>query len=501
MILTAMHLPCWQFFCVLLIVLIEYGYPFFVAGPVRLTYGFTLASSASPRPKSGARLDAATDGSGDLNAMRRMLEASWNIDVMGDVPKDSSAAAQAAGNALRQAMRDNHDTAKPGAYFVDLQFPPYDSSQGTNMYDEVAAVEFCMELAQRIATSVEEIATSPISLILVRDDKAKRTVERVLLAREEKRLKEASSNSQEENTDKDDVEDDDNGEEEDDDDDFGSLNELNEERSVEFYDDFGNFGDFKSETGSASSSLKSDDVDAFRQKLMSNWDKTTESTSISKRSVQSSVGRNEKSSKPSRPNKASDSVASLTPAFRLASLFGSSTISQGADMGGDVVTALSESAQPWANEDTIIVLSASQRDELIAVRSILRSANVAALYDEDPKQRNIILVNCNFDIMPRELSGAKTVYSILPLVAKPAAQSGTNLFQEKPNEEQKNQSPIKVVVMRQYPKDWEVFVDDGSRGLFELAASAPPGAQFGSKVPLMQWVSTCIRNFLQSRLR
>lgn len=196
-------------------------------------------------------------------------------------------------------------------------------------------------------------------------------------------------------------------------------------------------------------------------------------------------------------------------------------------MSGDVVRAVKENAKPWETdeEDTIIVLSAFQKDELIAIRCILQSAAMAATAtyndddndDKDRKQKTVVLVNCHFDLLPRELSTAKTVYSIVPLVAKTSS-SVNNVFSPRNNQrrpppqdeaQQEQQPVVKAVVLRQYPNDWQVFVDDGSRGIFEPASSTttntatrqPAPLLSQTKGPPMQWVSTCIKNFLQSRRR
>ena len=467
--------------CCVWIILIQYVLPFAVL-PAR-------SFLPTERTSKLESLNAAAENN-DLDALRRMLEASWNVESMGEVPKDSSTAADAAGRALREAMHeDSQDVYKPGAYFIDLLFPPYDKSAGENMYDEVAAVEFCMELARRIPTQSQDKYILS-SLILVRDEKTKQTVDRVLQARERSLEKD---NAEAELLDDD--EDDDQEEDEDDDD-----MEDSSAPAIEYYDDFADSGDFSSSTSDEQQpppppASSDDDVDSFRQKLMSSWD-TTESSLPTELPIPSSPAEKKGVPKRDRSKATSSQKSGAPPPFRLASLFGTSTISQGADMGGDVAKALKENVRPWDEADTIIVLSACEKDELIAIRSILQSAKEASL--EDEKQRNVIMVNCKFDLVPRELSGAKTVYGILPLVAKPAT-SRTNLFQRNDTPEQ--EKPVKVAVLRQYPRDWEVFVDDGSSGTFERASEGNPMPVNNARGPPMQWVSTCVKNFLQSRMR
>ena len=473
--------------------------------------------------------------------MRRMLESSWNIEAMGEVPRDASSAAQAVVTALRQALQDdNENYLKPGVYFVDLQFPPYDISQGENMYDEVAAVEFCMEIAQRLqsSSSAEAASTSsvdnptsttrPCNVILVKDDKTLQTVNRVLRAREQSQAELQLEDEEEEEEE----DEDDKGEDEDDDDDEEEMTDS-KENSIQYYDDFSDFASASEVTAPPSSSTSSDDVDAFRQKLVSNWDADAAESSSSLEASSKKPSPKSRRTRSKKRNTTSPSTlkptstafqaegrpASSSSSYRLASLFGASTIAQGADMGGDVIRAVQEHVQPWENskEEFVMVLSAMQPEEFIAIRYILQLASRAALDDdgggddeeEDSQQRrrkrSVILVNCKLeDPLPRELSHAKTVYSVMPLVAR-LSTSDTNLFQNNSDDNKASTErapPLKVVVLRQYPRDWEVFVDDGLTGSFELAATTkPPVRAAGSRGPPMQWVSTCIKNFLQSRLR
>jgi hypothetical protein len=97
------------------------------------------------------------------------------------------------------------------------------------------------------------------------------------------------------------------------------------------------------------------------------------------------------------------------------------------------------------------------------------------------------------DPLPRELINARTVYSILPLVAQPVEVEGNPLA----TPPKRDASPPKVVVMRRFPRDWEVFVDAG-RG-FELAETAPSGTAM-QRGPSMQWISRAVKRYLQARV-
>lgn len=428
-------------------------------------------------PPTSSRFCLYSSKEDNLDDMRRLLEASWNVDTMGTVPTNPQDAADAAATCIESAV-DNGESL----FFVDLLLPSYDISQGTNMYDEVLAVEFCIALAK----SMEEK-----SCILVRDDKTKDAVNRVLDARERNRLDE---DDEEDGSEKKLVEeDDDDGEEEED---------------VEFYDDFADFGGAIGSSDSDATEKPSlskegdlpeptEDVDAFREQLMAKWDEpTVEGGNVP---TEEPVEKSESDdSAPSQPKQKSVSPAKETskqPAppttdrfYRLASLFGDAKISVGPDMMDQVINAVGENGKPTDEEETIIILSAVEQDEMIAVRSLV------AKYKGNKK---IVLVNCKLDPLPRELIRANTVYSILPLVARPVV-SAQNIFgRENPPEE--SLTPPKVVVMRRYPKDWEVYVDADGNG-FELADVAKASQVRGKKGPPMEWVAGCVKRHMESKL-
>jgi len=115
---------------------------------------------------------------------------------------------------------------------------------------------------------------------------------------------------------------------------------------------------------------------------------------------------------------------------------------------------------------------------------------IRALAGQYKATKKIILVNCRLDSpLPRELIGAETVYSILPLIAKPQTTTSRH------NEPKKDDNP-KVVVLRRYPRDWEVYVDMGDG--FDLAASVPDSSVPGRQGPSMEWVSSAVKRYLQS---
>jgi len=227
--------------------------------------------------------------------------------------------------------------------------------------------------------------------------------------------------------------------------------------------------------------LSHDDVDTFRQKLISNWenpesplDIVDEPEDVETTKPPSPVPKKRMTKKPK--------FAEKKP-HRLASLFGNKKIAVGADMAEDVVQAVRENALAKEDEENIIILSATGQDEMIAARAL------AAKYKDEKK---IMFVNCQFKQTPRELLPSKTVYSICPLIAKEKS-SATGLPRQGARDGETN--PPKVVVMRRYPRDWEIFVDAGHG--FELAESVPVTQGNSRGVPI-EIVAECLKKFLGS---
>ena len=357
-------------------------------------------------------------GKDELESMRKLLETSWNADTMGQVPSDAKAGANEAFASILSASDRG-----VGVFFVDLLLPAYDVTQGSNLYDEVLSVEYCIALSNCLKGKTE---------ILVRDEKTLQVVNRVLDARDRDR-QQIDSNY----------------------DDDEAFDDVIEEEDENQEDQASSEEDSKSE------------VDDFRQKLMSNWNSEEDSTE----SVPAPPEATENEPKLIKP-KNEEIVYTPSKDYRLASLFGNSVISQGIDMMEDVVKALRVNALPSDEEENMIILSAISREEMIAVRSLV------AKYDG---QKKVILVNCKLDPIPRELLKAETVYSLLPLIAKPKSP------------EQADMTEPKVVVLRRYPKNWEVFVDVGSG--FQLAETAPANQGFRRNPP-MEWIAGCVERFL-----
>lgn len=376
------------------------------------------------------------DGDDGIDSIRSMLEASWDSDTMGQVPSDSKIAARESWSSIQSASDQG-----VSIFFVDLLLPTFDVTQGSHLYDEVLCVEYCIGLAECFKEK---------SRILVRDQKTADTVKRILDRREEALL---SSEGPELQT-KDDQE---NWGE--DDDETGISSDIAENESRE--------GLPARDEGSQSTSS---DVDIFRQQLLSSW----ETDDAKKAEIGETIASQSKTPPPMSQKK-----ATVEKRYKLASLFGNSIVSDGADMMQDVVEALRRHALPDDDEKNLIILSAVSMDEMVAVRSL------AAKYSG---MKNVILVNCKLDPIPRELDGAETVYSILPLAAR--AKGVDSQAQSKEGE-----VPPKAVILRRYPGDWQVFVDAG-RG-FKLAKTAPSDLS-NKRGPPMKWIQGAIQDFVRT---
>lgn len=163
-----------------------------------------------------------------------------------------------------------------------------------------------------------------------------------------------------------------------------------------------------------------------------------------------------------------------------------------------VVKALQANALPQDDEDTMIILSAITREEMIAVRSLVAKYGGGATAG-NTKPRTIVLVNCKLHPIPRELFGAETVYSILPMMARPketmSSQSSSSLEAPQP----------KVLLLRRFPGDWQVFVDlnDNPQAKlspgagFQLASTAPSNRS-NQRGPPMDWVQKVVQQYLEA---
>jgi Domain of unknown function (DUF1995) len=431
----------------------------------------------------------AQNNDSNMNDLRRMLESAWNMDTMGRVPTSAVGAAEASVASLTEALQRRNDknlpqSSVPRLFFIDILLPQYDIAAGTNLYDEVLAVEFCIALANQLPAGKSEI--------LVRDGKVLRTVTRVLNARDGT----SATNSKQSREPK--VE----------------IRELPvsapKTLEPEFFDDFADFESplkavanstdteasaentvardksIPEDTPPASQSpmLSNDSagydtIESFREMLLQSWDATVDLDQIPK---DERLEEEEEENPEEPPTHEDVRNASLEKRYRLASFLGEAIISKGADMVDDVMEAVKANALPNDDEETLIMLSVTTKEELYGVR---------AMVNKYKETKTIVLVNCKLDPLPQELIKAQTVYSILPLIARRAGVAGTK-------EAAATASP-KVVVLRRYPRDWEVYVDIGSG--FDLAASVPAdGMAMRRSGPSMEWISSAVKRYLQNRV-
>jgi hypothetical protein len=370
---------------------------------------------------------ASSSGNNNENVddMRRLLESSWDSETMGKVPTTAESAAEAAASSLLIAM----EHGSTSIFMVDILLPQYDILKGDLLYDEVLAVQFCIELANRMEGK---------SSIVVRDDKTVETVSRILDARERDQPQSSEDTQMEKEND-------------DDDSNFDSLGDAE----------------------GVDSSDSDKGVDSFRQQLMSTWE------------AHSAEEASPRDKNNDEPTVAPKEAQVLTRRYRLASLLGDAAkLPSGAKMMDAVMTAVAANAQPQADEDTLIILSTTSKEEMIGVRGL------AAKFGGE---KNIIMVNSKLKTLPPELDKAVTVYSILPLIARAAA-SEQKIVGSEPKQDPK---PPKIVVLRRYPRDWEVHMDSGNG--FELATSVS-AEQVGRNGPSMQWISERVKQHLQSRI-
>lgn len=369
------------------------------------------------------------DDSSSLNDLRRALERAWDKEAMGEVPTTPELAAEAAAVAVRNALAQNVLS------MVDILLPQYDANQSDKVYDEVLAVEFCVCLAQKLDTSQTSI--------VVRDNRIVQTVSRILDRREEAMMEVAAAAQDEE----DDLDDDEN-----------ETDLLSSDSPV--------------------SDGSKDDIDSFRAKLSAEWNLDETTVAPTK--------PNRPPSNPDRPltpqvNPQSKTKASPTRRYRLCSMLGDAVgIRSGPDMQRDVIEAVKANALPQPDEETMIILSAATPQELVGIRALV------CQYEATKK---IVLVNCRTDPLPRELSKAQTVYSILPLVAKPTEKSSSV-------SKQRAKPAPRIVVLRRFPRDWEIFVDTGAG--FERAATLP-AVPAQPKGPAMSWIVQAVSRYLSMR--
>jgi hypothetical protein len=198
--------------------------------------------------------------------------------------------------------------------------------------------------------------------------------------------------------------------------------------------------------------------------------------------------------------------------YRIASLFGSSIISKGSDMIDDVKHAITtNNGLPYDHEQMIMIVSSISKEEMYAVRAIVNKYN---------NNKLIVVMNCKLQPIPQELIRGQTIYSILPFIAQikdsgsksTSASNGDNINKSiattitgSSNTNTNSNVVPKVVVLRRYPHNWEIFVNVG-RG-FDIVTSVSDNdrtsnnnqqqQQQNQRGPSMKWIQTMVQHYIQ----
>jgi hypothetical protein len=381
---------------------------------------------------------------------------------MGEIPADPSIGASEAFSTIENASNNGVDI-----FLVDLLLPAYDISQGSNLYDEVLAVEYCIELSAYLNGNTS---------ILLRDDKVLQTVTRILNARESTALEEAKAKAEEEARLKTEEE----------------ARRLATKAKTKTEEEARGMVEAKTEIDEDDDEDEEDDdflpatsdIDSFRSQLMSTWDEDDLVFEGKHDDEREEAKEDEKEQTPIQSDRQmlvneESIVSSLLPRkkrYRLASMFGKYEIKRGPDMIKTVVQALLENGMPTDDENNLIILSSETLEETVAVRSLV------AKYSG---QKKVILVNCKLDPLPPELRSAETVYSLMPLIGRKKVPGSSKSDEE---------APPKVVVLRRYPADWEIYVDAGTG--FQLAETIPATMKNKRGIPI-EMVTESVKRFLR----
>jgi len=118
-----------------------------------------------------------------VDALRYILESSWDGNSMGVVPSSPEKAAEAAAESVALAMGKGHNIL-----MIDLRLPSYDITEGPKLYDIYAAYKFCSYLSERLI----ERHLIRKSLVLARNEKERAEIGRAIKAKGENMQSEAS---------------------------------------------------------------------------------------------------------------------------------------------------------------------------------------------------------------------------------------------------------------------------------------------------------------------
>ena len=383
-----------------------------------------------------------------LDALRSILESSWNQPTMGIVPTTPTNAAIAATECISNAIQSSSSS---NVMMIDLRLPSYDIVEGHRAYDSMAVYNFGVELAHRM----QQIGLVRKSLVLVRNGRECEEIQRVINRR--KQFKQINTDEYEN----------------DDDDEDNLLSKWTEE----------------------------EEADEFRNKLMSSWESSssvTNSEANEDSSIVSSTSSSSSSSVYSKSASSEDSKVIIddthSASHRLWSMVGNDlnnndtdTPSSVVDTFNDIIAAVDVNARLQPNEDALIILSPYDTTDIVALRRILSRYG--------PTRTPIIIVNSRFDTNPIELDNALLVYGMLPLVAKAVQQSSSS---RKEDNNTATTPGLRAVIMKRYPKDWTVYVDVIGDGFVEAKNDNDrSGIGTTKSFPSPEWIAQRVQAHLE----
>jgi hypothetical protein len=419
----------------------------------------TLSSSRTDQDDAEDPDDSTDNGEYDdnnsLDRFRKSLESLWDVKTMGAVPTDAQNAAETTAVALERAMMmaagQQNNNNNNNVFFVNILVPTYDIDfSAAKLYDEVLAVEFCIALAQRLAAP---------SMICVRDTAVLTPVQRILDAREKGSIADPPSTETPQ-----------------------SSPRSTWQSEDPFYDLAVKKPTIDEQKTTVVKRKESDDVKNFRSKLMADWTPLDEETLEAEDELQADD---------SLPDAAQPSIRAIS-SYRLTSLLGdtrSFSSTQGPALMNEVVAAVARNALPQPQEVFIILLAPSTKEEMIGLRALLQKYN--------GRNKRFIVVNSKLEPLPIELRNGETIYSVLPLIGKSKATAGGGGNSSSNNNDIMDREPPKAVLLRRYPRDWELYVDIGKG--FDLAASCGAATLTGANRitgPSMKWVQSKLEAYL-----
>jgi len=487
------------------------------------------------RPSS--RLHSSAPGGSD--DFRKSLESSWNAPLMGTaVPSDPEGAALAAARCVCSYLSlrgdgDPYDDG-PAVVRVEVGLPAYDPTSGPNYYDEAASAAFAVALAAGLREGAGLRGNAAVVCV---DGGAERTAGDALRRRARMAAEAAEPlGSSGSGDDVPEMLSEEPAAVEDDSDLFAALGDAGgdgrdpmdggaagPEESIDSFramlernvdadagaEESGGAdgpgptqsGDGPAEGDAAGagpeitlgeSSL--DSIDSFRAMLEQSY---AVDDAVPAPDAAAAAGSEETAAP----------VKFLPEGVRLGSLLGDVPISRGVDGASDVRDAVDGTGRDapavLSTDEALVILAPHTRLHSMAIRRVLA--------EYCGGKTAVVLINCRCDPLPRELARSETVYGISAFVARRKV-SDENVFgSAAPPGTTPPLAQPKAVVMRRYPRDWEVFVDTATGDGLEFVRSVSPkqvgftrggaGPSSGPQLPGpgMGWVAGLVKDHIISK--